>query len=264
MISPELFSYPNNPELAAQKAGQKLFTLVNKFLKKDHPVLLLLSGGSWISALDKADSSELLASPNLNQLTLTTLDERAEIGPDNNFGKILTSLNIQSLIKSGVNTLATIPFNYESAGTFGERIDVVLKDYLSKHPDAVLIATTGVGGINNTLGHIAGIEPMEDKSIFNHAFLKPNIFYLGYMARKLKPDLRATATFLLLDKVDHFVLLILNPEEKRQSLDLILSEDQKSLNEAPCIYFRNRPNTTIYTDISKKIESDSLQKDTLQ
>jgi 6-phosphogluconolactonase/glucosamine-6-phosphate isomerase/deaminase len=250
MISPEVFSYPNTPETAEQKAGQKLFTLVNKFLKKDHPVLLLLSGGTWIPALDKSDLSALKLNPYLDKLTITTLDERVDFKPENNnFNKLLSSKNISDLIKLGANFINTVPKNDENSFSFGDRINKSLKNYLFNNSHATLIATAGVGGKNNTSGHIAGIEPMENKDLFNDYFQNPDILYRGYLAQKLQPSPRATATFALLDKVDYFVLLILGPEEKRQSLDKILSNDQSTLSKFPCTYFRHHLNTTIFTDI---------------
>jgi 6-phosphogluconolactonase/glucosamine-6-phosphate isomerase/deaminase len=250
MTPVELFSYPNNPERANQKAGQKLFSLVNKVLKKDHPVLLLLSGGTWIPALDESTLLGLELNPYLNKLTIATLDERVDYKPENNnFNKLLSSKNINTLIKLGANVINTVPKNDEDPFSFGDRINKSLKNYLFNYPQAILIATAGVGGLDNTLGHIAGIEPIEDIKEFTEKFLDSQKMYCGYTAKKLFPEARATATFTLLDKVNYFVLLILNPEQKRQSLNLILSDDKVNLNIAPCVYFRNRANTTIFTDI---------------
>lgn len=250
MTKVELFSYPNSPETANQKASKKLFTLVNKFLKKDHPVLLLLSGGTWIPALDESTLSDLELNPYLNKLTITTLDERVDYIPENNnFNKLLSSKNINTLIKLGANVINTLPKNNENHFSFGERINKSLKNYLFNYPQATLIATAGVGGENNVPNHIAGIEPIENLNDFSEKFLDPQKMYCGYEAKKLTPSSRATATFSLLDKVNYFVLLILNPEQKRKSLDLILSDDKIDLNLAPSIYFRNHANTTIFTDI---------------
>jgi len=252
MKSVELFSYPNSPEIANQKASQKLFTLINKVLKKDHPVLLLLSGGTWIPALDESSLSGLELNPNLNKLTITTLDERVDNkAENNNFNKLLSSKNINTLIRLGAQVINTVPKNDENYFSFGDRINKSLKNYLFNHPQATLIATAGVGGENNVPGHIAGIEPIEDVKEFTKKFLDPQKVYCGYSAKKLIPESRATATFSLLDRVDHFILLILNPEQKRKSLDLILSDDKVDLNIAPCVYFHNHSNTTIFTDISK-------------
>ena len=240
--------FPNNSEKAQSAAADKLVSLLSESLQKNSPVLLLLSSGTWIPALDKANYSELITNTQIKNLTFTTLDERGEIGPNNNFDKIVNTSFFNSLIKSGAHSIATIPFNNESSCHFAERINKALKDYLSTNPDAVLIATAGVGGRNNVPGHIAGIEP-RDKEDFKHLFRKFDILYQGYIAKHLNPDLRTTATFSLLNKVDHFVLLILDPEQKRQSLDLILSKDRTPQYIAPCVYFRNRANTTIFTDI---------------
>jgi len=115
---------------------------------------------------------------------------------------------------------------------------------------ATVIATAGVGGENNVPGHIAGIEPMPEKpKVFSQLFQNKDILYCGYLAEKLTPESRATATFTLLNKVDDFVLLILGPAEKRVSLDQILSDDPSSLSESPCTFFRDRSDTIIYTDI---------------
>ncbi|MFA6007494.1 MAG: 6-phosphogluconolactonase [Candidatus Shapirobacteria bacterium] len=249
---PTLNHYPQHPELAEINAALKLISLVDESLNKNVPVLLLLSGGTWIQSLDKSDLSALKLNPHLDKLTITTLDERVDFKPENNnFNKLLSSKNISTLIKLGANFINTIPKNGENSFSFGERINKSLKNYLFNNSHATLIATVGVGGENNVLGHIAGIEPMENKNLFNDHFQNPDILYRGYLAQKLQPSPRATATFTLLDKVNCFVLLILNPEEKRQSLNKILSEDQLTLFEFPCTYFRHRPNTTIFTDIPK-------------
>lgn len=242
--------FPKNSENAQITATEKLISLVNDSLNKNVPVLLLLSGGTWIPPLNQVDCAQLKIS-NLEKLTITSLDERAELGSENNFSKIVNTSLISFFLDSGAQTISTLPRQDESAHSLGEKINRQLKEYLQKNPNAILIATAGVGGQNNVPGHIAGIEPMkEDPQTFSEVFQNPDILYFGYIAKHLKPELRATATFTLLDKVDHFILLILNPEEKRLSLGKILSNDPAALNEAPCVYFHNRPNTAIYTDIS--------------
>lgn len=242
--------FPKNSENAQIAATEKLISLVNDSLNKNVPVLLLLSGGTWIPPLNQVDCAQLKIS-NIEKLTITSLDERAELGSENNFSKIVNTALISFFLDSGAQTISTLPRQDESAHSLGEKINRQLKEYLQKNPNAILIATAGVGGQNNVPGHIAGIEPMkEDPQTFSEVFQNPDILYFGYIAKHLKPELRATATFTLLDKVDHFILLILNPEEKRQSLDKILINDQSTLFEFPCTYFRRHPNTTIYTDIS--------------
>jgi len=243
--------YPENAENAQFEAAKKLICLLDKSLNYGNQVLLLLSGGTWIPALDKSDYSILAANPNIRLLTLTALDERNEIGTNNNFAKLISSPFVDFLIKSGAQQISTMPYDGENVGVFGNRINDSLKKYLALNTKAILIATAGVGGESNVPGHIAGIEPMEDQKEFSKNFLDPDVLYRGYVAKKLQPELRATATFSLLDKINCFVLLVLNPEQKRKSLDLILSDTSVKLNDAPCVYFRNRPNVTIFTDISE-------------
>lgn len=248
-----LFSFPENTHQAESKAAEKLYSLLDKHLKSKLPVLLLLSGGTWIPALDQADVSILASNKNLRHLTITTLDERVVFDSDsNNYGKLLSSSNITNLIKSGASTIKTCPEIGESVEGFSTRINHALKNYLFNHPGAILVATAGVGGLGNVPGHIAGIEPMEDTATFEKIFQNPQILYAGYHAEKLQPAARATTTFSLLDKVNDFVLLILNPEQKRTSLEQILSDSQENLHVTPCTYFHSRKNTFIYTDIARQ------------
>lgn len=244
--------FPQKREIAEIKSSKKLVLLIDESLNQNRPVLLLLSSGSWIPALEKADYSNLILNKKINNLTITTLDDRFELGPDNNFTKIISLSFIASLIKLGAKTISTLPDIDENFDTFGNRINDSIKKYLAQNTNAILIATAGIGGETNVPGHIAGIEPTEDSKEFTKNFLDSDVLYRSYIAKKLQPKLRATATFTLLDKVNNFVLLILNPKEKRQSLNLILSKDSTPLNITPCVYFRHRSNTTIYTDISKQ------------
>lgn len=246
---PSLFSFPQNPTKAESEAAKKLYSLLDKYLKSNHPVLLLLSGGTWIPALDKVDMSTLIANKNLNKLTITTLDERVGTDSESNYGKLFSSQNIVSLVKSGADIIKTSSAIGEPVDTFSTKINKALKNYLFNHSQAILVATAGVGGLGNVPGHIAGIEPMEDSNEFSNYFQNPELLYCGYTAKKLQPEPRATATFPLLDKVNDFILLILNSEQKRSSLELILSDNQENLNIAPCTYFHSRKNTFIYTDI---------------
>lgn len=243
-----LHSFPENPIQAEKAAVNKLVSLIKKSLDKNQPTLLLLSGGTWISPLNQVNLLNLKFS-HPEMLTVTALDERVDLGPENNFPKIVGTKLISSLINSGANFISTLSKSNDAAGYSGKIINDHLNEYLLRNPNAVLIATAGVGGSNNVPGHIAGIEPRE-KDDFKFLFQDSEVLYRGYIAKNLKPEFRATATFTLLDKVNHFVLLILDPEKKRSSLDQILSDDPIPLNESPCVYFRHRPNTTIYTDIS--------------
>ncbi|MFA5025167.1 MAG: hypothetical protein WC503_01490 [Candidatus Shapirobacteria bacterium] len=221
-------------------------------LNKNRPVLLLLSGGTWIPAMEKTNYSSLILNPNLKNLTIMALDDRVEIGPNNNFTKIISVPFIDSLIKLGAKTISTLPDIDENIDIFSQRIDSSIKKYLSLNSDVIMIATAGIGGESNVPGHIAGIEPIEDRQEFLKNFQDSNVLYRGYIAKKLQPGLRATATFSLLDKINYFILLILNPEQKAQPLDILLSDTPTAINNFPCVYFRNHPDATIYTDIPKQ------------
>lgn len=258
LVSPLIYKmlivnrYPGNPEIAEINSAQKLVSILDETLNKNVPVLLFLSGGSWITALEKADYSALISNQCLKNLTIMTLDERVEIGPNNNFSKITSLPLIKFFLASGAKSITTLPVEREDPVIFGQKINQKIIAYLTLNPNAVLIACAGVGGEKNVPGHIAGIEPMEDKNLFSDYFQNPSILYRGYLARKLQPSPRATATFSLLNKVNHFILLVLNPQEKRRPLNLILSENKVDLSDFPCIYFRHHSNTTIYTDIPKQ------------
>lgn len=119
---------------------------------KETPVLLLLSGGSALSWLDKI-STEALNS----QLTITTLDERFSTDTAvNNFAQIKATKFYTQAMAKGVNVIATTIAPDDTLAMAGKRFATALQNWREQHPKGVMLATLGVGSDGHTAGIMAG------------------------------------------------------------------------------------------------------------
>lgn len=119
---------------------------------KNSDVLLLLAGGSALQILDELDTQHVN-----EYVTIMMMDERFSHKPSqNNFLEMSRTAFYTISTSQGATIIPSIPENGESLELFANRIGSILTQYVSKKPQAVVLALFGIGPD----GHTAGIFPM--------------------------------------------------------------------------------------------------------
>lgn len=201
----------SNPVDSAEKASQKINTILNDYKKEGAPVLFLVSGGSAFGLLDKIDENILR---NLaDRLTVGVLDERySSDSVVNNFSKLMQTDFYKKVSGMGSNFIDTriqkkMFFINESVGQMAERFDSELKKWKTENPSGKILITQGVGSD----GHTSGIMPFsENQKKFNELFDDPDEWVVGYNAEnKNQYPMRVTTNLIFLrDIVDDSVVFI--------------------------------------------------------
>ncbi len=212
------------------------------FFETKEEILFLSSGGSSLAILDLIDKDALSS-----KITVSVLDTRigVEIKDENYYQ--LTQTNFFKIVKEkGVKFLDISDLRRESVKNSGDRWNVILKDWLKKHPEAKIIATLGMG----TDGHIAGIMPFPlNQNLFDGLFKSEEKLFVFYEAIiKIAFPKRLTATFSFLKKIDR-VISCINGEDKKEKLENLLGEEKYFDYEFPGILIRDLKNVSIFTDI---------------
>lgn len=175
--------------------------------KRAVPVLLFLSGGSALTALDG------IAPESLGGLiTITTLDERYDpSGRNANFVALSRAPFFRRAEMRGVQIIDTCVLVGESQAELADRMESEVRAWKVQYPQGVCIAIAGVGAD----GHVAGIMPYpEDPPRFVELFEGERWFTAYDAGNKSKFHLRVTATMTFLRELTHtFVYMQQNGKE---------------------------------------------------
>lgn len=237
MFSPE--SFPTRSE-AAHAAADDLSDLIN--IQTGRHVLFLLSGGSALEPLSLLSPGVFSA-----DTTVTVLDDRFSPDPESNNYLQFRHMPIYGQIeKTGCEFFPTDPRQGETLTAFADRLDGNLRQWVTAHPDGVVIALMGIG----TDGHTAGIMRYpEDPEFFRKTFVETDRMVVGYDATGKNPyPLRATVTIpFLRDFVDAAVVTVFG-QEKIPALRRLQSSSG-TLSETPARIIREMKQATIFTDL---------------
>ena len=224
-------------EEASAGAGEVL----NKLLEdnKDIPVLLLLASGSALSILDFVNGKAMG-----ENLTITMLDERFSKDPTANNFLQLQKLDFFNLaLSNNANFIGTLPRPTENMDDMRTRLELGLKNWISKNQTGKIFATIGMGAD----GHTAGIFPNKDANFFETAFDSSHIItaYKAECSHKF-PE-RVTATLSLFKKIDQAIVYICGEDKKIKLTELIAGKEQA--NNLPAVGIFQTKHFQIFTDI---------------
>ncbi|HLB50818.1 MAG TPA: 6-phosphogluconolactonase [Patescibacteria group bacterium] len=200
-------SFIPTEEGARREATRKLAALLKKF--RNVPILLLLSGGSAISILERFALRQ-----NARNITISVIDERYSTDPlVNNFLQISQTRFYRSAEKNGVRSMRTVPRKNESLSALALRWEKMLRAWKKRNPRGTIIATMGIG----TDGHTAGIMPFaENEKIFLRRFNNSHRWVVGYDATRKKNEhpLRVTTIIPFLRMIDHAIMFAVGSQKK--------------------------------------------------
>ena len=225
-------------EEANAAAGESLNSLLAENQK--YPVLLLLSGGSSLAALDYVNQKDLG-----ENLTVTMLDERFSQETEANNFLQLQKLDFYSLaLEKDVNFLGTLPRPGENMEDMRTRLEISLRNWQKNNPKGRIFAVFGMGSD----GHTAGIFPYPENSEFFSQNFENDHFISGYSAEgKHKYAQRITATFSFFKHVDEAILLLCGAEKKPALQRLLAGKEQA--HELPALGLYETKHFQIFTDI---------------
>lgn len=217
--------------------GAEAINLLNKKIleNKKTPILLLLSGGSWL------DLYKNLNFTNFNStLTVSVLDERYSPNEEeNNFSQLTKIGLIASAIEKDAKVIDT-RVRKESLQELTERFETELKKWRQENPNGIIIATMGMGND----GHTAGIfSPLFDNDKLNDSWVR------GYCFDKTINvfNNRVTVTpFFLINQVQTAIIYV-NDGEKCQILNLIINNKGGLNSKLPAQVWKNMSQVTLVT-----------------
>lgn len=208
-------------------------------LNKRRPVLLLLSGGSSLAALDR-----LPASVFGTDLTIAMLDERwSHNASINNFSQ-LTAMGFYERRKSeGATFFDSRPQEEESPADLAARFETFLHNWYEAHTDGVTIATLGMG----TEGHTAGIFPGH-VSALDAGGKWVEAYSLSTEVTPYPERVTVTPQFLT-TKVDRAIVLV-SGETKHPMLRTVVDK-QVSPEICPAMLWHQMPHVTLLSDYQR-------------
>ncbi len=220
-----------NPQV---EAGYALCDAIMRH--KEHPILLMLSGGSAFEILAHVDIEAL--GPHI---TLSVLDERYSTDLHiNNFSQLSLTDFFARATASGAQCILT-EITEESSEEVAVQWEVSLRVWKSVHPDGVVLATMGIGPD----GHTAGIFPRVPNVDFSG---EPLVVAYTVPEGAHQYSERITTTFTFLTEwVDEAIVYAVG-EEKKDVL-IKLEKGESSPEEMPANIFHEMHSVKLYTDI---------------
>ncbi len=229
-----------NASIVHEKARETLINLLRE--RKDHPVLLLLSGGSAFDILKDMPNGCVGKTT-----TIGVLDERFSKDQEVNNFSLLEKTDFFQLAKSALaQSIDTRPHDNENLAGLALRFETALRTWHTAHPKGTVIITQGIGPD----GHTAGIMPYpEDEKQFEALFLDDAHWVCGYNAgTKNQYPLRITVTIPFLRLVDHSIVYCVG-QNKKEALGRVLDREG-DLFETPARVIREMRDVKLFTDIS--------------
>jgi 6-phosphogluconolactonase/glucosamine-6-phosphate isomerase/deaminase len=221
-------------ENAREEAGHALTTALVQ--NGDHPILLMLSGGSALQILDSVPN-EVLGT----HITLSVLDERYSTDPHvNNFAQLKTTDFFARATESGAQVISTEITN-ETPEETAVQWEVSLRVWKSVHPDGVVVATMGVGFDGHTagiFGEIPGVNFSGESLVVAYSVPKEVHEYTE----------RITTTFTFLTEWIHEAVVYAVGEEKKEVLTR-LEKGVCTREEMPACIFHEMQSVKVYTNV---------------
>ena len=224
----------------------KYLTNTLKILNSDSsPVLLLLSGGSNLSYLDKIPSDVFN-----NKITISTLDERyTNDATKSNMAQIKSiDTFYKNAMLSDCNFIDTVIQSNESRDQMAIRINNEILHWLEFNSKGKVVITAGIGSD----GHISGMKPL-DKETFTELFEDKNLNKLitGYDASSVDSENPQRVTtnmnfFRRIKDISHIIVYAIGKDEALKKV----SNPIGKLNETPARILREMPNVKYFTDIA--------------
>lgn len=218
----------------AQKAGEALTEQL--LILREHPVLLLLSGGSAFRLLDYVDQMALGSN-----LTVGVLDERFSFDPQvNNFSQLSRTDFFTRALVCGVSVIDTHVKEGETRSAFAARVEHGIRSWTTAYPQGIVIVTMGVGED----GHTAGILPRVEESLFmNDAWVTT----YAVDSRVNQYTERVTVTYTFLRTVVDFAFVYVTGSSKKNALAAVFQNDGDIFN-TPARILHDMKNVYLYTD----------------
>lgn len=224
-------------------------------LKKNLPVLFLVSGGSTVNIAIEVCRAVLIGYPGNKEtlkwlFTISQIDER--FGPaghqDSNW-RLLLNHGFQPHLYSVLPILREKTASREAFDAAVSRFNFFLNDAAQKRQHGNLFIT-GLFGIGQD-GHTAGILPETPASSME---LNGGRLAVGYKSVLFTRITVAPAFFQYIDYAAVFV----SGAEKQQILESL--QNDRAVTEQPAQLLKQTAETVIYTDIDLTSEIDILQK----
>ncbi len=243
------YFFPKNQEEkdnVLNLATSKFDKVLHEALSLDKKVLLLLSGGSCLSLLEKVNTDKLSSSVTV----AAPLDERFSTDPkESNMSLIMATEFYKKARGQGVNVFDTRVREGETQAVLAERFNCDLNDWLKKNPDGIIIATVGIGPD----GHTSGMMPFpEAPEKFKELFEGDDETKLvtGYDATGKNPyPFRITTTMNLMRKIDTAIVYAAG-ENKREALTRLM-DPKADLASTPAAILKEIPGDVyLFTDLT--------------
>lgn len=204
----------DNPE-------QEVINLLEEKLQtyKNQPILLLLSGGSWLSIYDKVRVNDFD-----KRFTVGMLDERfSQDEKINNFAQFKQTKMYQEALQKGVGFIDTEVQVTETLADLAIRFERSLRLWRAQNPNGIIVATMGMG----TDGHVAGIF-----STLDTATIPEDNWVVGYEVSESVNEFtkRVTVTpYFLTHEVQQTICYVIG-KDKCAVLEQVLSEAETTIN----------------------------------
>ena len=225
-----------------QGAARRLSKLLDEYKARD--VLLLLSGGSALTLLDRVDTT-----PMSERVTISLLDERYTFDESvSNFSQLTKTAFYERAAKQHVHVIDPRPREGEGLLDTAKRFDLALKHWHITHHNGVVLATMGVGSD----GHTAGILPFPNNpETFEERFGAKHRCAVGYhVDPRVNPHTdRVTVTSTYLVRHADHAIVYATGEEKRTALEAVLAEEG-SLHVTPARILCTMRDVALYTDLT--------------
>lgn len=198
-------------------------------------ILLLLSGGSWLSLYEKINPEIFSAN-----VTISVLDERFSFDEKtNNFLQLKQTNFFQNAFKNGVKFIDTGVEENETLINHSNRFETALREWKSQNQNGIIIVTMGMG----TDGHTAGIFPTFNFEDFDDKWV------IGYEVDKsinVYTERVTVTPYFLINEVTLAVCCV-SGENKCQMLNSILSNGDENVN-LPARIWHKMQNVEVVTD----------------
>jgi len=221
----------DKPELLAIKLVEEKIKLF-----KNQPILLLLSGGSWLSIYEKINPEDFT-----EHVTIGMLDERFSNDKTiNNFVQFKQTHIYEEFVQKGVKFIDTQVHEAETLESLTKRFEKSLRDWRVQNPTGIILATMGMGPD----GHTAGIFSTLDISN-----IPKDDWVTGYEVDESVNQFtkRVTVTPHFLIREIQEAICYVAGESKCEVLKSIISKNESSKNY-PALIWQEMKGVVVVTD----------------
>lgn len=234
----EIHSAANASSLAKAKVESSL----EDAARSGSAILLLCSGGSWLSILPEMLPAAVLP----EALTVSVIDERLCTDAESNFRALSHTPFFAYATARGAHVIDPRASEGESAEETARRFEGEIKRWQSQSMRRAVIALLGVGSD----GHTMGIFPSRDPAQFTEKFMGA-AWVVSYDAGDGAPAChnRLTATGTFVAAAVSTAIIYASGEGKREALGRLTAEVGE-FHHTPARIGTLAQQTHLYTDIS--------------